>query len=102
MRIKLIAIGQKMPAWVNTGFQDYQKRFAKPWQLELIEVNTHKRGTNTDIDKLKTWETLQLIKAVPQGDQLITLDKAGAFWETTKLSQKLQEFSDIEIGRAHV
>ena len=37
MKITLIAVGTKMPAWVTTGFEEYQRRFPKDMPFELIE-----------------------------------------------------------------
>lgn len=38
MRIQLIAVGQKMPSWVSTGFATYAKRLPADCQLQLIEI----------------------------------------------------------------
>jgi len=35
MKIKLIAVGTKMPAWVTTAFKEYQKRLPKQCELGM-------------------------------------------------------------------
>lgn len=95
MRLTLIAIGQKMPDWVSTGFSEYQKRFAKPWQLNLIEIGTQKRQASTDIATLMTKETAALLTAVPKGDTIIALDKSGKQPTTPALAKQLDNFSSI-------
>ena len=44
MKIQLIAVGTKMPSWVTTGFEEYQRRFPKELPFELIEIPAGKRG----------------------------------------------------------
>ena len=38
MKIKLLAVGTKMPAWVTTGYQEYAKRLPADMQLQLQEL----------------------------------------------------------------
>lgn len=95
MRLTLIAIGQKMPDWVCAGFVEYQKRFPKPWQLNLVEISTQKRQASTDITALMTRETEALLAAVPKGDAIIALDKSGKQPSTPELAQQLDHFSAV-------
>ena len=46
MKIRLLTIGQKMPAWVLTGFEDYFKRIQPFVQTQVIELPMAKRGKN--------------------------------------------------------
>ena len=48
MQIKLIAIGNKMPAWVNAGFTEYAKRLPADYHLQLIEIPSQK-STKTSV-----------------------------------------------------
>jgi len=52
MKITLIAVGTKMPAWITTGFEEYQRRFPKDMPFELIEIPAGKRGKNADIKRI--------------------------------------------------
>ena len=49
MKIQLIAVGTKMPAWVEHGFEEYRRRFPKDMPFELVEIGAGKRGKNADI-----------------------------------------------------
>ncbi|WP_204308435.1 23S rRNA (pseudouridine(1915)-N(3))-methyltransferase RlmH, partial [Escherichia coli] len=51
MKLQLIAVGTKMPDWIQTGFMDYLNRFPKDMPLELIEIPAGKRGKNADIKR---------------------------------------------------
>ena len=52
MKIQLIAVGTKMPDWVEKGYLEYARRFPKEMQLELLEINAGKRGKNADIKRI--------------------------------------------------
>ncbi len=47
MRIHLLAIGTKMPAWVEQGFQEYRKRLPPDMRLELEAIPLPKRSRAT-------------------------------------------------------
>lgn len=65
MKLQLVAVGTKMPDWVQTGFTEYLRRFPKDMPFELIEIPAGKRGKNADIKRIldipgKPWDTPQL------------------------------------------
>lgn len=90
MRIRLIAVGQKMPDWVSTGYQTYAKRFPADCQLELIEINAGKRGKNADIVRILRQEGEAMLAAVGKGDRIVTLEVTGKSWTTPQLAQRLE------------
>ena len=63
MKITLIAVGTKMPAWVTTGFEEYQRRFPKDMPFELIEIPAGKRGKNADIKRILEQEGKAMLAA---------------------------------------
>ena len=65
----MIAVGTKMPAWVETGFTEYQRRFAKDMALELIEIPAGKRGKNADIKRILHIEGEKTLAAIPKGNR---------------------------------
>ena len=54
MKLQLVAVGTKMPDWVQTGFTEYLRRFPKDMPFELIEIPAGKRGKNADIKQAHT------------------------------------------------
>ena len=52
MQIHLIAVGEKMPRWVQDGYSEYAKRLPTECALRLIEVPAGKRGKNADVARL--------------------------------------------------
>ena len=77
MQIRLITVGQKMPSWVEQGYDEYARRFPRDFQLELIEVPAVKRGKNADIARLTDKEGEAMLSHVSSGDWVIALDVKG-------------------------
>ncbi|TKB49102.1 23S rRNA (pseudouridine(1915)-N(3))-methyltransferase RlmH [Ferrimonas aestuarii] len=91
MKIKLIAVGTKMPDWVQKGFSEYQRRFPRDMPLELIEVTAGKRGKNADISRILEKEGEAML-AHCQGCRIVTLDIPGKPWDTPQLAQQLERW----------
>jgi len=94
MVIKLIAVGTKMPAWVTSAFEEYQKRLPKQCELKLVEINAKHRGKNADIDRILRDEAEAIKKALDQQDLLILLDRKGKAVSTEDLAKQLQNWID--------
>lgn len=92
MRIRLIAVGQKMPDWVSTGYQNYAKRFPSDCQLELVEIAAGKRGKNADIARILKQEGEAMLAAVGKGDRIVSLEVTGKTWTTPQLATRLEQW----------
>lgn len=92
MRLKLVAVGQKMPSWVTAGFQEYARRMPPEMPLELIEIPLAKRGRNPDIARLVEREGEQMLQAVGGSDWVVALDIPGKSWTTPVLSEQLERW----------
>lgn len=92
MRLQLIAVGTRMPEWVQSGFMDYLRRFPKDMPLELIEIPAGKRGKNADIPRILEKEGEQMLATVGKGNRIVTLDIPGVPWQTPMLAQQLERW----------
>lgn len=92
MKLQLVAVGAKMPDWVQTGFTDYLKRFPKDMPFELIEVPAGKRGKNADIKRILEKEGEMMLAAVGKGNRIVTLDILGKPWDTPELASQLERW----------
>ncbi|WP_404402343.1 23S rRNA (pseudouridine(1915)-N(3))-methyltransferase RlmH [Idiomarina seosinensis] len=90
MQIQLLAVGNKMPAWVSAGYQEYEKRFPSECKLVLQEVSPLKRAKKANLQRLTELEGEALLKAIPRGNRIVTLEVDGRPWTTPKLAQQLQ------------
>jgi len=80
MRITVLAIGHKMPSWIEEGFREYTKRMPPEARVELIEL---KPGKDKDDEGRK------LLDALPTGAALLALDERGKAVTTQGLSVML-------------
>ncbi len=94
MKINLIAVGTRMPDWVNAGVEEYISRFPSVFAVKLIEVAAAKRTKGADMNRLLHREGEQLLAAVPSGDLIIALTEHGQLWDTQGLAQQLQTWHD--------
>ena len=90
MRFTVLAVGGKMPAWVNQGVAEYQKRLPREIQLEWREVPLARRGKDVRADQLRAREGEQLLKGIPRGDRVIALDVKGKSLSTNQLAERLR------------
>jgi 23S rRNA (pseudouridine1915-N3)-methyltransferase len=94
MRIRLIAIGQKMPEWVTAGFTEYAKRLPVDYRLDLVEIPLTKRGKNTDVARAMKREGEQMLAAIGSHDKVIALEVNGVTWSTEQLAMQLGRWRD--------
>ncbi len=93
MRFKIIAVGTRMPAWVEEGVQEYAKRLPRDFSVEFVELPLGPRGKNAPVDKAIAKEGQQMLAAIPKGDKVIALDVLGKPWSTQKLADNLASWS---------
>lgn len=77
MKIHIISIGKSMPAFINQGFEEYQKRMPRDFELTLHEQAAIKRSNHTDCGTIKQQESLKLLAKIPAGYVPIALDPHG-------------------------
>lgn len=92
MQIHLIAVGDRMPGWVQTGYQAYAKRLPAECALHLVEVPAGKRGKNADLARLLRDETQRMLTAVPKNATVIALEVSGQAWSTAQLADQLDDW----------
>lgn len=92
MRIRVIAVGTKMPSWVEQGVNEYQKRLPPELKLEIKELPLGKRGKGADIQRAIQSEGQQMLAAIGKGDTVIALDVLGKPWSTEKLAVELNDW----------
>nr|WP_256504540.1 23S rRNA (pseudouridine(1915)-N(3))-methyltransferase RlmH [Gilvimarinus xylanilyticus] len=89
----MIAVGTRMPAWVQEGFAEYAKRLPKgDMPVELIELALGARGKNSDINRAMEKEGEAMLAAIGRTDKVIALDVKGRNWSTEQLAGKLENW----------
>ncbi len=92
MKISLLCIGGKMPAWVEAGVAEYRKRLPPEFNFELRELPLAKRGKNSDIDRAIAQEGEAMLAAINPADRVIALDVKGKAISTEGLSEALDDW----------
>jgi 23S rRNA (pseudouridine1915-N3)-methyltransferase len=93
MRITIIAVGEKPPAWVREGYAEFAKRLPKPYAPELIELSLGQRGKGRDAARAIADEGAAVLRALPKQARVIALDERGKLWRSVELAEKLQRWS---------
>ena len=88
MKLWLVAVGQRQPAWAETAYADFAKRFPPEMRLELKAVKAEPRGSKT-AEQLMAAEAARIDAAVPRGARRVVLDEHGTRLTTTQLAQRL-------------
>lgn len=89
MHVYIVAVGDRMPAWVDAGFKDYVKRLPPVLRLRLIEVRAGRRTKGADIARLIDAEAERLVAATPAGAHVIALERSGRRVSTAEFSGAL-------------
>ncbi len=88
MRLLLIAVGQRLPAWAQTAWDDYAKRFPPELRLELKAVKAESRD-GRPAAALMAAEGARIEAALPRGVRRVALDERGERVTTRELAARL-------------
>lgn len=89
MQIFLIAVGTKMPRWVQEGYEEYSKRLPGDCRLTLLEIPAHQRSKATDPARAMRDEGERMLRALPKGARVVALDVKGEMHSTESLAERL-------------
>ena len=90
MRLVLAAVGQRPPAWADTAYDDFAKRFPPELRLELKAVKAEPRTAGKTAAQLMAAEALRLEAACPKGARRVVLDERGSRLTTVQLAERLR------------
>ncbi len=91
MRLTIVAVGQKVPDWARTAYDDYAKRFPPELKIELKAVKTEPRASKT-VENLLTAERSRIESAIGRGCRIVALDERGASVSTMGLAEHLKNW----------
>ncbi len=93
MKLLLVAVGQRQPAWADEAYQDYAKRFPPDLRLELKAVKAEPRSGKT-AEQLMAAEAARIEAALPKGVRRVVLDEHGSRLTTVQLAQRLTAWTN--------
>ncbi|MDB5942799.1 MAG: hypothetical protein JWQ13_2365 [Ramlibacter sp.] len=91
MKLSVVAVGQRVPDWAQTAWDDYAKRFPPELKVELKAVKTEPRGSKT-LETIYAAERARIEAAIPRGTRVVALDERGTALTTAALAAKLRDW----------
>lgn len=89
MKLILVAVGQRQPAWADMAYDDFAKRFPPEMRLELKAVKAEPRGSKT-AEQLRSAEAGRIEAALPKGVRRVVLDERGDRLTTVQLAARMK------------
>jgi 23S rRNA (pseudouridine1915-N3)-methyltransferase len=89
VKLLLVAVGHRPPAWADMAYADFAKRFPPELKLDLKAVKAETRGSKT-AQQLMAAEAQRIEAALPKGVRRVVLDEHGDRVTTVALSTRLQ------------
>ena len=90
MKINLVCVGTKMPAWVEAGFAEYSKRLPADFALAVTEIPLGKRGKSGDTKQAIKKETDAVLAKLKDADHVVALEVTGKRLSTEALAQRVE------------
>ena len=92
MRLRIIAVGTRMPRWVTEGFEEYAKRMPPELKVEVVELPLGPRGKSQPVARAIAKEGEAMLRAIPADDGAVALDVKGKPWSTEQLAAQLSDW----------
>jgi len=93
MKLRLVALGHRMPRWVSDGYDEYAKRLPREYGLELVELKPEARERGRSVAQMLAAEARR-IEAACAGYRVVALDERGTPWTTQALAERLRTWRD--------
>jgi 23S rRNA (pseudouridine1915-N3)-methyltransferase len=91
MRVRVIAVGMRMSAWVDAAFGDYARRMRGADAIELVEIPVARRQRKGDAASAIKREAERILVALQPREYVVVLDERGRSFTTLQLSAWLAE-----------
>jgi 23S rRNA (pseudouridine1915-N3)-methyltransferase len=93
MKLRIVALGHRMPAWVSAAFEDYARRLPRDFALELVEVKPEPRDRGKTVAQILAAEARH-IAAATKGFRTVALDERGEMWTTARFAERLRNWRE--------
>lgn len=94
MKLLLVAVGNRLPDWMNAGFAEYAKRMPRELPLELVEIKPEPRTMGKTVEAMMAAEAKRIDAALPARCRRIALDERGEALDTQALAKRLGQWQD--------
>jgi 23S rRNA (pseudouridine1915-N3)-methyltransferase len=90
MKLLVVAVGARMPGWIDEAFEEYAKRMPHGMKTELIEIRPEPRAGGKSAEQLMAAEAARIERARPHGAFVVALDERGREMTTSELARWLE------------
>lgn len=90
MKLLVVAVGHRMPAWVEAGFDEFARRMPRELPLQLVEVKAEPRTTGKTVEAMMALEAGRIEAVLPPRCRRVILDERGADLTTAALARRLE------------
>jgi 23S rRNA (pseudouridine1915-N3)-methyltransferase len=101
VKLAIVALGHRMPAWVDAGYADYAKRLPRDWPLDLVELKPEARDRGRTVPQVLDAESRRL-DAACAGATVVALDEQGSTWSTRDFAERLERWRESTGSLAFV
>ena len=101
MRLRIVALGHRMPAWVDQAYADYARRLPREYAIELLEQKPAPRDRGRTVEQVLELEAERILAAC-EGFRMIVCDERGRSWATRDLAAQLARWRDAAESIAFV
>jgi 23S rRNA (pseudouridine1915-N3)-methyltransferase len=99
MKLFVVAVGMRMPRWVNEAFEEYAKRMPRSLPIDLKEIRPEPRSEGKPVVQMLAAEGARIGRTVPSGAHRVALDERGREFSSPQLARwleaRLQEGQDV-------
>jgi 23S rRNA (pseudouridine1915-N3)-methyltransferase len=92
MHLRLLAVGDRQPDWVDDAVGSYTERYPREWRFRLDALPTARRGRNEPPGKAIESEATRLLVRFSAGERIVLLDEAGRLLSSRQLALCLAEW----------
>ena len=93
MKVRIVAVSHRLPAWIAAGVDEYAKRLPREWAFETLDLRPEARDRGRTVTQMLAAEAARIATACA-GHQIVALDERGAAWTTAALASNLQRWRD--------
>jgi 23S rRNA (pseudouridine1915-N3)-methyltransferase len=93
LKIDLVAVGTRAPAWVVQGIEQYSSRMKRDCRFEILEIKTSDRKKKQPVAIHQEHEAKLIDSHLDSSARVIAMDSRGTIWSTGRLAEKVEAWS---------
>lgn len=100
MRILVVAVGTRMPPWVDAGFDEYRVRMPREARIELIAIKPERHATGASVERVLEREAERIEAALPKACLRIALDERGRAYDSAGFARAFARWRETGLDLA--